>query len=82
MTIVAHAGTRLATKDDIEDLRTEFTARMDAKITEVRAETAEVRKEISALRAELTDTMNKQANKHLMVMVADFGLLFAALRWT
>ena len=100
VTIVAHAGTRLATKDDIErleaatkkdieGLRTELTARMDAKIAEVRteiaevrAEMAEVRQEISALRAELTDMMNRQANKHLMVMVAALGLLFVALRFT
>ena len=89
VTIVAHAGTRLATKDDIDGLRTELTARMDAKIAEVRteiaevrAEIAEVRQEISALRAELTNMMNKQANKHLMVIVAALGLLFAALRLT
>ena len=86
VTIVAHAGTRLATKDDIErleaatkkdieGLRTELTARMDTKI-------AEVRKDISTLRAELTDAFSKQANKHLMVMVAALGLLFAALRLT
>ena len=108
VTIVAHAGTRLATKDDIErleastkkdirrleastkediqrleastkediqGLRTELVARMDAKI-------AEVRQDISTLRAELTDTFSKQMNRHQMVTVTVLGLLFVALRFT
>ena len=86
VTIVAHAGTRLATKEDIErlqvatkrdmqSLRTELTAMMDTKI-------AEVRTDISGLRAELIDMMNRQANKQRMVIVAALGLLFVALRFT
>ena len=89
VTIVAHAGTRLATKadiervtKDIEGLRTELTARMDTKIAEVRADVAEVRTDISGLRAELVAMMNKQASNHRMVMVAALGLLFVALRFT
>ena len=75
VTIVAHAGTGLATKDDIErleastkkeieGLRTELTARMDTKIAE--------------LRVEMDAMMNRQA----VVFVAIAGLLFAALRLT
>ena len=86
VTIVAHAGTRLATKADIErlqvatkrdmqSLRTELTAMMDTKI-------AEVRTDISGLRAELIDMMNRQANKQRMVIVAALSLLFVALRFT
>ena len=119
VTIVAHAGTRLATKEDIErlqvatkedierlqvatkedierlqvatkkdierlqvatkkdmqSLRTELTAMMDTKI-------AEVRTDISGLRAELIDMMNRQANKQRMVIVAALSLLFVALRFT
>ena len=93
VTIVAHAGTRLATKadierleastkKDIEGLRTELTARMDTKIAEVRAEVAEVRTDISGLRAELVAMMNKQASNQRMVMIAALGLLFVALRFT
>ena len=89
VTIVAHAGTRLATKEDIErvtrdigGLRTELTARMDTKIAEVRSEIAEVRTDISALRAELVAMMNKQASNQRMVMIAALGLLFVALRFT
>ena len=82
VTIVAHAGTRLATKADIEGLRTELTARMDTKIAEVRAEVAEVRTDISGLRAELVAMMSKQASNQRMVMIAALGLLFVALRFT
>ena len=75
VTIVAHAGTRLATKEDIErleastkkdiqNLRTELTARMDTKIAELRVE------------------MNAMMNRQAVVFVAVAGLLFAALRWT
>ena len=75
MTIVAHAGTRLATKDDIErleaatkkeieGLRIELTARMDTKT------------------AELLVEMNAMMNRQAVVFVAVAGLLFAALRWT
>ena len=75
MTIVAHAGTRLATKEDIErleastkkdiqNLRTELTARMDAKT------------------AELLVEMNAMMNRQAVVFVAITGLLFVALRFT
>ena len=75
VTIVAHAGTRLATKEDIErleastkkdiqDLRTELTAMMDTKIAELRGE------------------MNAMMNRQVVVFVAIAGLLFAALRLT
>ena len=79
VTIVAHAGTRLATKDDIErlqvatkkdiqSLRTELTAMMDTKIAD--------------LRSDLLAKMSQQTNKQLMVMFAALGLLFVALRFT
>ena len=71
VTLLSHAETRLATKDDIErveksieGLRTGLTAMMDAKIAELRVE------------------MNAMMNRQAVVFVAVAGLLFVALRFT
>ena len=78
VTVFSHAETRLATKEDIERLRIELTARMDTKIAEVHTEIADVRAEVAALRAAMSANMNKL----LAVLLAIAGLMFAALRMT
>ena len=85
VTVFSHAETRLATKEDIERLRIELTARMDTKIAEVHTEIAEVRTEIADVRAEvaaLRAAMSANMNKLLAVLLAIAGLMFAALRMT
>lgn len=71
VTLVSQAGSGLATKEDIDRLMVELTARMDMKI-------AELRTEVAALRSEMSSVMNRQ----LVTFLAIVGLMFAALRFT